>query len=89
MTESIIEIINKSDELTNRLGEILEKHKCTKNYMCLERTLDELCPVCPLGNTEILECINCKYNTCKYLYTVGGKSFCECEVRIFIQQFLK
>ncbi len=86
MSDSIRNKINADKELTTQLAKILEKHKCTKNYIFLDKSINEICPVCPLGNTEILECIDCNNNKCKYLYPVADKTFCECEVRIFIEK---
>ena len=88
MSETVRDKINDSEELTHRLEKILENHNCTKNYICLDKTTDELCGVCPLGETSLLECLYKDNNTCKYLYSTGGKALCECAVRIFIQKEL-
>jgi len=85
MSGIIEEIIGLNKELQRKLEKVLENHNCPKNHTCLKKTVEEICPVCPLGTTNLLECLNCQNNTCKYLYRIGEKSFCECEVRIFIQ----
>ena len=73
-----------------RIKQIMQKMKCSKNFKCYKSNFDNVCKVKATEHGDYFEIQEEKpLHICEYAIHFGFKHYCHCPLRIFVARTLE
>ncbi len=71
------------------IKKIMEKMKCSKDFLCVKSEFENLCKAKNFGSDEYLECLEADSFDCEFTLPFGNGNLCKCPARVAIAKILK
>ena len=78
-----------NEEMRQELHHLIIESNCTKNYLCIFETGNDLCEARYHVAADLLECVDKQQCSCENSIEVSSIYICKCQLRTFIAINLK
>ena len=73
-----------NEEMRQELHHLIIESNCTKNYLCIFETGNDLCEARYHVAADLLECVDKQQRSCEHQRKVNSSYICKCQLREFI-----
>ncbi len=74
-----------NEEIRQELYRLKKETSCTKNYLCILKSGNDLCEARYHASTDLLECIDKQQCSCEHSIEVNSTYICKCQLREFLE----
>ena len=73
-----------NEEMRQEFHRLIIESNCTKNYLCIFETGNDLCETRYHVSSDLLECIYKQQCSCEHSIKVNPTYICKCQLREFL-----